>query len=276
MTGFRRNVNLAENLPSVCRLGLASRGNTHLKCADVQLAMENGIHYLNWCTHEDGMSEAIRRLNPAQRKKIVIALQFNSITHDEAEEELTEYLKILNTNYIDVITLYYVESKREWNEILSDNGSMGFLNQARNTGKVRMIGVTSHQRSLAAEMIQNKDLDLLMIRYNAAHRGAEIDIFPLTQTNRSPVVAFTCTRWGELMKTTPDDPADFSPLPAEMWYRFVLACPDVSVALMAPENKKELLENLSILENWKKPSISDMLKMREHGDRVKKNAPVFP
>jgi len=40
----------------VCRLGLATRGNTHLASQDVAHAIDRGINYLNWCGHPDGMS----------------------------------------------------------------------------------------------------------------------------------------------------------------------------------------------------------------------------
>ena len=35
----------------VCRLGLATRGNTSLEPEDVELAFDQGINYLNWCRH---------------------------------------------------------------------------------------------------------------------------------------------------------------------------------------------------------------------------------
>ena len=52
-------------------------------------------------------------------------------------------------------------------------------------------------------------LDLLMIRYNAAHRGAETEIFPVTDSTSLPVVVYTCLRWGALLQSTPDDPPGF-------------------------------------------------------------------
>ena len=40
---------------------------------------------------------------------------------------------------------------------------------------------------------------MLMIRYNAAHRGAESDVFPVTDALGTPVVTFTGLRWKDLM-----------------------------------------------------------------------------
>ena len=46
-----------------------------------------------------------------------------------------------------------------------------------------------------------------MIRYNAAHRGAERDLFPVTEALGMPVIAYTALRWRALMQPTPSDPA---------------------------------------------------------------------
>jgi hypothetical protein len=46
---MQRTVSLAPALPEVCRFGLATRGNTHLKTEDVELAIARGVNYLNWC-----------------------------------------------------------------------------------------------------------------------------------------------------------------------------------------------------------------------------------
>ena len=56
---MRKTAELAPNLPRVRRLGLATRGNTHLRPDDVAHAIDRGLNYLNWCAHPDGMSRAI-------------------------------------------------------------------------------------------------------------------------------------------------------------------------------------------------------------------------
>ena len=48
-----------------------------------------------------------------------------------------------------------------------------------------------------------------MIRYNAAHRGAEREVFPVTDAIGMPVIAYTALRWGALLRPTPDDPPGF-------------------------------------------------------------------
>ena len=270
-----RFVDLGHGTPGVCRLGLASRGGRHLKAKDVGYAIERGIGYLNWCGHADGMSRAIRELGP-KREDVVVATQISARSRKEAEEELEDVLSELGSDYLDIATFYYVEHESEWDEITAVDGALAAMEKLRGQGKVKMLGLTSHQRKLAASIAETRALDMLMIRYNAAHRGAEKDIFPTAHPLKIPVVTFTSLRWGALMEPTQEDPPGFSPPSAADCYRFVLSNPSVAVALMAPADRDELDANLVLLDNWGPMGPEEETTMRAHGDRVYRNAGSFP
>jgi predicted aldo/keto reductase-like oxidoreductase len=265
------------DLGSVCRLGLATRGNTHLEPEAVLHSVQRGVNYLNWCGvgHADGMTEAVRRMGE-KRKDVLIASQFFARDAEAARRELDEILGELDSEYIDVLTYYYVEQEEEWAEIIAPDGAHSFLMQAKAEGKVRSIGLTSHQRDLAAAIATRGEVDMLMVRYNAAHRGPEEDVFPAAKAAGVPVVTYTSLRWGGLLKPTPDDPPEYVPASAPEWYRFVLCHPGVTVGLMAPDGDDELAANLALLDDWHGCTIEAYNTLREHGDRVYKHAGYFP
>lgn len=262
-------------LGPVCRLGLASRGNTHLSADAVLEAVRRGVNFLNWCGHPDGMSEAIRRLH-ARRRNVRIGVQIEARSAEQARTELRAIQRDLNVTEIDVATYYFVEHPDEWEEILAPGGAAEALRAAKAAGRIGLIGLTTHQRTLAAEIALRGEVDLLMIRYNAAHRGAETDVFPAAAVAGLPVVAYTGLRWGALLEPTPDDPPGFVVPPAPDWYRFLLQHPAVTVALMAPDTEQELDEDLSILDHWQPLSPERYREICEHGDRVRKHAGRFP
>ena len=194
---MRKTSQLREERPAVCRLGLATRGNTHLLIEDAEHAVERGVNYLNWCGKPDGLSKAVAGLGE-RRKDVVFAVQFKASGRDEAAREFEWILKQIKSDYLDVATFYYVESEGEWEEIVGPGGAWEILARLKREGALKMIGLTSHQRKLAAGWAQATDpetgqrrLDMLMIRYNAAHRGAESDVFPVTDALGMPVVTFT-------------------------------------------------------------------------------------
>ena len=265
----------------VCRLGLAARGNSSLRPDEVLDAIDRGMNFLNWPglaegpTPGDAMSAAVGCLG-SRRQSVVVCAQFGARTAAEAARELRDALAILGTDYIDVLTLYYVERADEWDEITAAGGVLDYLRDAQRDGAVRRIGVTSHQRKLASTMAASGRLDLLMLRYNAAHRGAETDVFPTTSARGLPVIAYTALRWGALLRSTPEDPSGFAVPRAPDWYRFALQHPAVTVTLAAPGSRPELEEVLQVLAATGPLSDAEHALLAAHGDRVRRNAGRFP
>ncbi len=266
----------------VCRLGLASRGDrSGLAPDDVIHAIERGVNFLNWPGEADtpggadAISDTIAALG-SRRESIVVCVQFGARTAADAAEELRSILATLGTDYIDVLTFYYVERAAEWRALTAPGGALTYCQAAKQDGIVRSLGVTSHQRALAAEMARSGLLDTLMIRYNAAHRGAEREVFPVTDAIGIPVIAYTALRWGALLQPTPDDPPEFRVPSAPDWYRFVLQSASVAVALAAPSSRAELDEDLKVLQASGPLAASEYTLLAEHGERVRCYAGRFP
>jgi aryl-alcohol dehydrogenase-like predicted oxidoreductase len=266
----------------ICRLGLASRGDrSGLTPDDVLHAIDSGVNFLNWPGEADtpggadALSAAIAALG-TRRESLVVCVQFGARTAADAADELRSILAILETDYIDVLTFYYVERPAEWRALIGPGGALEYCRAAKRDGVVRSLGVTSHQRPLAAEMAQSGLLDALMIRYNAAHRGAEHEIFPVTDAIRMPVIAYTALRWGALLVPTPDDPPGFRIPTAADWYRFVLRSPSVAVTLAAPSSRAELDEDLEVLRATGPLTDTDYARLAEHGERVRRHSGRFP
>jgi hypothetical protein len=114
-----------------------------------------------------------------------------------------------------------------------------------------------------------------MIRYNAAHCGAERDVFPVAQERRIPVVTFTGLRWKALLACTPEDPRGFTPPSAVECYRFCLANPAVTVALAAPGNRSELDQDLALLDDWGAQKDVVRERLLAHGEHVRRTAGEF-
>jgi aryl-alcohol dehydrogenase-like predicted oxidoreductase len=209
------------------------------------------------------------------RPGVVVCAQFGARTATDAAAELRAALTLLGTDHIDVLTLYYVERADEWEAIAAPGGALSYLRDARRDGAVRKIGVTCHQRPLAARMAESGLLDLVMVRYNAAHRGAEREVFPVTGRLGLPVISYTALRWGALLRPTPDDPPGFSVPRAPDWYRFVLQDPAVAVTLAAPQTRAELDEDLGVLEATGPLGDAEYAALAAHGERVRQTAGTF-
>jgi predicted aldo/keto reductase-like oxidoreductase len=73
-------------------------------------------------------------------------VQFAARSAADAVVELRSVLATLRTDYVDILTIYYVERPEELAEITSAAGALRYLQDAKRDGIVRRLGVTSHQR----------------------------------------------------------------------------------------------------------------------------------
>jgi len=113
---------------------------------------------------------------------------------------------------------------------------------------VRHLCISGHNRKMFKELNNVPDIDVVHLRYNAAHRGAEKEVFPHFKSKDRPgIVSFTATRWGKLLNPR-KAPNSESPLTAADCYRYVLSNPSVDVCMMGVKNSEQLRENIAIME----------------------------
>jgi aryl-alcohol dehydrogenase-like predicted oxidoreductase len=141
------------------------------------------------------------------------------------------------------------------------------LRRLREEGKVRAIGMSCHDRKFIGKLAADGALDAFMLRYNAAHRGAERDIFPYLEAHRPGVISYTATRWRYLIRRPRGWPRQGRVPTAGECYRFVLSHPNVHVCLTAPTNLKQLEENISALREGPLDE-EDMEFMKKFGDAI--------
>jgi len=113
-----------------------------------------------------------------------------------------------------------------------------------------------------------------MIRYNAAHRGAEQDIFPHLAAHQPGVISYTATRWRFLLRRPKGWPGGGRVPTAGECYRFVLSNPHVDVCLTAPSNAEQLEANLAAVRAGPL-SDDDLAYLRDFGDAVHRTAGWF-
>jgi aryl-alcohol dehydrogenase-like predicted oxidoreductase len=152
----------------------------------------------------------------------------------------------LGIGLIDVFFIEYVHPGDDPEVMFGKNGVLDELCQWKESGCVRFVGATAHDRSLAKRLAADPRVDVLMHRFNMAHRKAAYEVFPAAAKARTPIVAFTATRWGTLLEPHADWPG---PAPtASDCYRYCLTEPAVHVVLTSPRSLAELEQNLEVLE----------------------------
>jgi aryl-alcohol dehydrogenase-like predicted oxidoreductase len=247
---------------TVHRLGLSASYRPGQET--IHQAIDAGVNYVFGFGIDTQMVSAMKDILATRRKEIILATgAYNYIWgHSNMRRTLEKRLRQFRTDYIDVFLFLGVMKPKEFPEDVRES-----MLRFREEGKVRAIGISTHDRKLAGRLAEEGDLDVLMIRYNAAHRGAEQDIFPHTSLHNPGIVAYTATRWTALLRRPRSWPKhDPLPTPGQA-YRFVLSNPHVHCCLTAPKNKRELIENLASLDQGPL-SEDETAFMKKFGDAV--------
>ena len=227
-------------------------------------ALDEGLNYFFHYGFDFQMIKVLRDVLKGNREKCVVATgAYNYIWwRQDIRRTLEKRLRQLGTDYIDVFQFLGVIKRREFPEQVQEE-----LQALKEEGRVRAIAISTHDRQFAGELAARGALDVLMIRYNAAHRGAEQDIFPHLASHNPGVVTYTATRWRRLLQRPRGWPPDGRVPTAGMGYRFVLSNPHVHICLNAPSNEKQLLDNLAAVRQGPLDE-EEMQFMRTFGDAV--------
>jgi predicted aldo/keto reductase-like oxidoreductase len=246
---------------AVGRLGIASGFRAPPEAYEE--AFERGCTYFTWGTVVRGrcphLRVALRNLiSRGKREELTIALV--SYAHHPWLTEVMHRssLRALGTDHADVLLLGYHD--RRPSRRLIDRAL-----RMKQQGLVRFIGITSHNRRLFPPLAQEGIFDVFHVRYNAAHRGAEQEVFAAIDPETGPgIVSFTATRWGKLLDPKKMPPGEAPPSAADC-YRFVLSHPSVDVCMAGTRNLDQMRQALTALEQGPL-SDPELDRMRRIGD----------
>lgn len=248
--------------PNVFRLGLSTTLRPGEKA--VYKAIDEGVNFFFAYGFDRNVMKVLRDVFRRDREKYVIATgPYNLIwTHTDVRKTFEKRLRQLKTDYIDVFLFLGVMKEKQLPGRVKEE-----MVKLREEGKVKRIGLSCHDRKFVGRLASDGDFDAFMMRYNAAHRGAEVDIFPHLAAHDPGVISYTATRWGYLIRRPKNYPEEGRIPTAGDCYRFVLANPHVDVCLTAPSNIHKLEENIAAVR--KGPlSDDDMEFMKNFGDIV--------
>lgn len=223
-------------------LGLAGSGAMDASFA--ALAFDPGVNYFFFYdfTYKNFL-DGLKPIVANHREQVLIATGSDDRDRALLRQYLEQVRQYLNVDVLDVFFAEYISPHEDITQRLA---VLDELWAWKEKGLIRYVGATTHNRAIALDLIKSDRCEVLMHRYNMAHRKAEEQVFPMAQQARIPVVAFTCTRWGKLLQGHPNWQGEI-PTAADC-YRYALHQKAVKIALTAPETQAQLEENLSVLQ----------------------------
>ena len=229
-------------------------------------ALDLGINLID-TAQAYGESEAIiGRALKSRRSEYILATKISSVSwegytgtelREQVAASITESLRTLQTDTIDLLYIHNATP-----ELIQCGEIVEIMQRAQEVGYARFIGTTTYGEAAPLAVLADGRFDCIQLAYNLLDRQFEERVLPLAKENDVGVVIRSVLLKGALtyryahlpeelreLRIVVDEVnslcrAQSSSLP-ELAYRFVLAHPAVSTALVGTGRVHELQEIVS-------------------------------
>lgn len=209
-------------------------------------AVDAGITFFDtaYMYGKDGQSEKNLGLlaGTKRRREIFLATKTGSRTYDGALRQVTESLRRLRTDYLDLIQVHHLTEKDDVKTLGRKDGVLAALRKLRDQKVVRFIGVTGHpQNPQVKQALELYEWDTLMCFVNPARfsEPALREQIPLARQKGLGIIAMKTFggRPGKLVGS------DAGQADASALLRFAWSQP-ITLAIPGVSSRKQLQQNL--------------------------------
>jgi predicted aldo/keto reductase-like oxidoreductase len=163
------------------------------------------------------------------RENFIIATKSMKRDYIGMKEDVEISLKNLKTDYIDLYQFHNVRSMEELSTIISDNGALKALKEAKEKGLIKEIGITGHTPEILDKALDLGEFSTVQCPYNPVERQAE-DLFKKANDMGIGVIVMKPLAGGAITK-------------GELSLRFIVDNPNVNVAIPGMESIEQINEN---------------------------------
>lgn len=137
-----------------------------------------GINYFDLYASDPNLRAAIGAVLKGRRERFVIQSHLCSVWKDgqycrtrdldETKRGFEEMLSLLGTDYIDVGMIHYCDAMSDW-EAIVDNGILDYARELKRVGRIRHIGLSSHNPLVAERAVLEGGIEVLMFSVNPCY-----------------------------------------------------------------------------------------------------------
>ena len=154
----------------------------------VQYCFDLGITFFDtanmYATSEEKMGTALE----AVRDKVVIATKTAQRDAKGAAAHIDQSLQLLKTDWIDIYQLHNVSNEEALEKVLAPQGAYEAVSKARDAGKIRFIGISSHSMTTAMEALKTGLFQTLQFPFNFIENDPANELFPFARRNNIGII----------------------------------------------------------------------------------------
>lgn len=141
-------------------------------------AQEMGINYFDLYASDPELRKAVGQALHGRRDRFFIQGHICSIWENgqyvrsrnlkKVKKHFEEMMKLLDTDYLDVGMIHYCDSMKDWDDIIN-NGILDYAVELKESGRIRHIGLSSHNPLVAEKAVLTGDIEVLMFAVNPCY-----------------------------------------------------------------------------------------------------------
>ena len=135
----------------------------------LELLLKYGVNHIDTAASYGESELRIGPWMPQYRDRFFLATKTGERTYDKAKAEFERSLKRLQVDSVDLIQLHYLVSEDDWNVAMGPGGVLEYVQEARDQGLVRFIGVTGHDVAVTRmhlRSLERFDFDSVLLPFN--------------------------------------------------------------------------------------------------------------
>lgn len=141
-------------------------------------AQRCGINYIDLYIPNPAIRSLIGETLKGRREKFILQAHLCTVWKDgqykrtrnieEVKAGFEDLLERLHTDYIEVGMIHYVDSIEDW-ETVAEGPVMEYAKELKASGKIRHIGLSSHNPKAAMAAVKSGDIEVLMFSVNPCY-----------------------------------------------------------------------------------------------------------
>ena len=196
--------------------------------------INQGVNFIDTARGYTVSEEYIGNALEGRREKFYIATKSMSRNYEDMKRDIDISLKNLKTDYIDLYQIHNLKIE-EYNTIFDDDKAYKALLEAKEEGKIKYIGITSHSLEVIEKAVEDGKFATIQFPYNIVEDQAD-EVFRKAYEKGIGTI---------IMKPLAGGAIDDGPLAI----KYILSKEYIDVAIPGMNTVEQVIENVSVINN---------------------------
>ena len=152
-------------------------------------AYESGITFYDTANAYRDSEKKIGRALGDVRDKVILATKTIRRDASGAVEQLDNSLRMMKTDYIDIYQLHQIAQEKDWEIVTGPGGALEAVAKAKEQGKIRYMGVTSHNLAMAIKLVKTGLFSTIQFPFNFIEDAAKDELHTVARERGMGILA---------------------------------------------------------------------------------------